>query len=596
LDYSIEKGKAVKNREIADLLDRIADALEIKGESGFRVVAYRKGARILQDLTEDVETVAREGRLQAIPGIGSGLAEKIEEYLKTGKMAKYREVMEGIPESLLGLLEIQGLGGKTIHLMHEKLGVRGLDDLKRVIKDGSLAELYGMGAKKVDNIRKGIEAHERVEERISIYEASLIADDVIAYLKKSPLVNRVSSAGSLRRMKETVGDIDILATGKKGGEIIAYFARYPQTTRILAEGGTKGSIVVKTEAIERQVDLRIVEDSEYGAALLYFTGSKAHNIKLRGMAKDRGLKISEYGIFKGDRRVAGREEKDVYAVLGMPWIPPEIREDTGEVEAALEGKLPELVTCDDVRGDLHVHSTWSDGNVTIPDLAEIARGLGFEYIALCDHSESAKYARGLTAERLNKQFKEIDELNKRLKGFRVLKGIEVDILADGSLDCPESLLKELDFVVAAVHSGFKKNVTERMLKAMEDPYLSAIAHPSGRLISRREGYDVDLDRVLKAAARTGTALELNAYFDRLDLNEHYLKEAKKLGVKVSLGTDTHYANGMAMMRFGVGVARRAWLEKTDILNCLSTDELLRWASRRKTAERTRHAKPRRRRA
>jgi DNA polymerase (family 10) len=564
----------MKNREIAGLFDDIADALEIRGESGFKVVAYRKAARTLQDMTEDIETVAREGRLRAIPGVGSGLAEKIGEYLKTGKIAKYHEVMAGIPESLLDLLKIQGLGGKTIHLMHEKLGVRNLADLKRVIEDGSLADLYGMGARKVDNIRTGIKAREHVVERISIYEASLIADDIIAYFKNSPLVGRVSPAGSLRRMKETVGDIDILATGRKGAEIISGFTRYPRTSRILAEGGTKGSIVVRTDTAERQVDLRIVDESAYGTALIYFTGSKAHNIKLRGMAKNRGLKISEYGVFKGSRRIAGREEEDVYRVLGMTWIPPEMREDAGEVEAALENRLPALVSCDDIRGDLHVHSDWSDGTVTIAGLAEIARGLGFEYIALCDHSESAYYARGLTPERLKRRCREIEDLNKRWKGFRVLKGIEADILADGTLDCPESLLAKLDFVVGAVHSGFKKNVTERMLKALENPYLSTIAHPSGRLISRREGYEVDLGAVLKGAARTGKAMELNAYFDRLDLNEFYLKEARKLGVKISIGTDTHGADGMQMMRFGVGIARRAWLEKGDVLNSLSVDELL----------------------
>jgi DNA polymerase (family 10) len=564
----------MKNKEIAGLFDRIADALEIKGESGFRVVAYRKAARILDDMTEDVETVAAEDRLEKIPGIGKGLADHVKEYLRTGTLKKCREAMAGIPERLLELLEIQGLGGKTIHLMHEKLGVRNLADLKRVIKNGSLAGLYGMGEKKVENIQKGIEARERAGERISIYEASLVAESVIAYLKKSPLIGRVSAAGSLRRMKETVGDIDILATGKKGAEIIRYFTRFPNTIRVLAEGGTKGSIVVKTEAVERQVDIRIVDETEYGAALLYFTGSKAHNIKLRGLAKDRGLKISEYGIFRGSKRLAGRTEEEVYKVLRMPWVPPEMREDTGEVELAMKGRLPVLVECDDIRGDLHVHSDWSDGNVSIGELAKIARGLGFEYIALCDHSQSAAYAGGLSPERLKKHSREIDELNEKMKGFRILKGIEVDILADGSLDCPDLLLRDLDFVVGAIHSGFKRNVTERMLKAMENPYLSTIAHPSGRLISRREGYEVDLEKVIRGAARTGKALELNAYYDRLDLNEFRLREAKKLGVKISLGTDTHYAHGMDMMRFGVGIARRAWLEKGDMLNCLTADELL----------------------
>lgn len=564
----------MKNGEVADIFDKIADALEIKGESGFKVVAYRKASRILQDMTEDVETVAREDRLEKIPGIGEGLARKISEYLKTGTMSKYREAMAGIPESLIGLLEIQGLGGKTVHLMHEELGVKDLGDLKRVIADGSLANLYGLGEKKVDNIRKGLEARERMAERISICEAALIADDIVAYLSKAPGISRVSAAGSLRRMKETVRDIDILACGKNGAEIIRYFVSNPNTLRVLAEGDTKGSVVVRAGETERQVDLRIVDESEYGAALLYFTGSKAHNIKLRGLAKDRGLKISEYGVFRGAKRLASREEEDCYRVLGMPWIPPEMREDRGEVDLALEGRLPRLLEALDIRGDLHVHTRASDGNLSLREVVDLARKMDYAYVAICDHSQAAKYAHGLAADRLLAEIEEIEAFNKTLKGFRVLKGIEVDILADGSLDLADALLGRLDFVVAAIHSGFKKNVTERMLKALESPHVRTIAHPSGRLISRREGYDVDLDRVIDAAARHGKALELNAYFDRLDLDEIHLKKAKERGVKITIGTDTHFAEGLAMMRFGVGIARRAWLEKGDVLNCLSADELL----------------------
>jgi DNA polymerase (family 10) len=564
----------MKNREIAALFDKIADALEIKGETGFKVVAYRKASRILQDMTEDVEAVAKAGRLETIPGIGEGLAKKILEYVETGRMSKYAEVMKGVPESLLGLLEIQGLGGKTVHLMHEELGVEDLDGLKRAIADGSLAKLYGMGEKKVENIRKGIEARERVAERISICEAALVADEVIAYLGKAPGISRVSAAGSLRRMKETVGDIDILACGKDGAGIIRYFTRYPNAVRVLAKGETKGSVVVRAAETERQVDLRIVDASEYGAALLYFTGSKAHNIKLRGLAKDRGLKISEYGVFRGTKRLASREEEDCYRVLGMPWIPPEMREDRGEVELALEDRLPRLVELPDIKGDLHVHTRASDGNLSLAEVVSLARKMGYSYVAICDHSQAAKYAHGLAADRLAAEIAEIEALNRTLKGFRVLKGSEVDILADGSLDFPDELLGRLDFVVAAVHSGFKKNVTARMLKALENPYVRTIAHPSGRLISGREGYDVDLDRVIEAAAKRGKALELNAYFDRLDLDELHLKRAKEKGVKITIGTDTHFADGLAMMRFGLGIARRAWLGKDDILNCLGADELL----------------------
>jgi DNA polymerase (family 10) len=564
----------MKNTEVAGILEKIADALEIKGESGFKVVAYRKAARILQDMTEDIETVAREARLETIPGIGEGLAKKIGEYIETGTMSKFRELMADIPESLLGLLEIQGLGGKTVHLMNKELGVKDLDGLKRAIADGSLANLRGMGEKKVENIRKGIEARERGAERISICEAARVADDIIAYLSKAPGISRVSAAGSLRRMRETVGDIDILACGKDGAKIIGAFVRGPGVLRILAEGDTKGSIVIRAGDIERQVDLRVVAEKEYGAALLYFTGSKAHNIKLRGLAKGRGLKISEYGIFRGVKRLAGREEEDCYRVLGMPWIPPEMREDRGEVELAGEGRLPRLVEAGDIKGDLHVHTRASDGDLSLAEVVGLARKMGYSYVAICDHSKAAKYAHGLATDRLAAEIEEIEAFNRSLKGFRVLKGSEVDILADGSLDFPDELLGRLDFVVAAIHSGFKKNVTERMLKALENPHVRTIAHPSGRLISRREGYEVDLDRVIDGAARHGKALELNSYCDRLDLDELHLKRAKEKGVRITMGTDTHFADGLAMMRFGLGIARRAWLGPDDILNCLDADELL----------------------
>ena len=563
----------MKNKEIAALFYRIADALEIKGEVAFKVLAYRKAASILEELGQDVESLANEEKLQTIPGIGSGIAAKIEEYLKSGKMKKYEEALSGIPESLLELLEVRNLGAKTVQLAHKELGVRNLEDLKKVIRNGSLSALHGMGEKRVDNILKGIQSYEKAQERVPIYVALTLAEEVLTYLKDAPGIKRLSAAGSLRRMKETVGDIDILASGKDGASIIRFFASHPRVTRILAEGTTKGSVVIASEAGERQVDLRIVDDAEFGAALQYFTGSKAHNIKLRGLAKDRGLKISEYGVFRGAERLAGRDEADVYATLGLPLFPPEMREDRGEIELALKGSLPEIVDYSDIRGDLHVHSDWSDGHVTLSGLADLADGLGYHYLAVCDHSQAAKYAGGLTPDRLRRQMKEITALNNKRKGVRLLKGTEVDILADGSLDFPDELLAKLDVVVASIHSGFKKNVTARLLKAMENPHLDIIGHPSGRLISGREGYDVDLEAVLEGARRLGKALELNSYYDRLDLNEFYLKRAKELGVSVSLGTDTHTSGGLQMMRFGVGIARRAWLGKNHILNCLSLVQL-----------------------
>lgn len=565
----------MKNKELAALFSRIGDALEIKGEMGFKIIAYRRAARILEDLTDDIEKIARENKLQEIPGIGSGIAKKIEEYLKTGQMEKYKEALSEIPESLLNLLEIQNLGARTLHLAHNELGVKNLEDLKRVIKNGSFVKLYGLGEKKAENIKKGIEIYEQAQERIPIFEAVNIVEEVIEYLKKCSYISRLSPAGSLRRMKETVGDIDILAAGKNGAQIIRYFTQFPGVSRVLAAGETKGSAMISTQRGERQVDLRILDGSEYGAALQYFTGSKAHNIKLRSMAREKGFKISEYGVFRGDKKIAGYDEEEVYKTLNLPLIPPELREDRGEIELALQGHLPQVVNYSDIKGDLHIHSRYSDGNLSLREIAELTKELGYEYIAICDHSQSTKYAYGLTSECLKQQIKEIDQLNQELKEIKLLKGTEVDILQDGQLDFPNEILKELDIVVAAIHSGFKKNVTERILRAMDNPFVTIIAHPSGRLISKREGYDVDLEKILQEAKSKQKALELNAYYDRLDLNEFYLKKAKEKGIKISIGTDAHYAGGFQMMRFGVGIARRAWLEKKDILNCLSHNQLIR---------------------
>lgn len=572
---------SMKNKELARMFDRIADALEIKGETGFRVVAYHNAARALENLNEDVAELAASGKLKDVPGIGTGTADKIEEFLTKGRMKRYDEVMAGVPAGLLELLEVQGLGGKTIHLAWTELGVKDRADLSRVIADGSLAKLKGMGEKKVENIRRGLDLHEKARARISIYEAMTIVDQLLPHLRKSPKVAQVEAAGSLRRMRETIGDIDILACGQDGSAIIRHFIAYSGVERVLGAGGTKSSVLITGPSGPRQVDLRVVDRSAFGAALQYFTGSKSHNIKLRGMAKDRGLKISEYGVFKGAKRIAGEDEESVYRSLGLPLIPPEMREDRGEVELALKGKLLRPIGYGDMRGDLHVHSVHSDGRQTLAELADLGKKMGYDYIAVCDHSRSASYANGMSIEALRKEMKAIDALNAKLKGFTLLKGVEVDIRADGSLDFPDSILKELDFVVASIHSGFKKNVTERMIKALLNPFVDIIGHPTGRLISGREGYEVNIDRVIEAAAQKGKALELNAYFDRLDLNEANLKKAKDKGVRICLGTDTHAADGLAMMRFGVGIARRAWLEKGDVLNGLTAAALNKWKKDRR---------------
>ncbi|UCD19682.1 MAG: DNA polymerase/3'-5' exonuclease PolX [candidate division WOR-3 bacterium] len=561
----------MKNKELARIFDRIADALEFKGEMVFRVLAYRKAARIIDDLVEDVEVLNREGRLSDVPGIGAGIAKKIAEYLETGKMKKYIEVTKGIPESLLNMLDIQNLGPKTLALANRELGVETIADLKKAIRNGKLAGLPRMGEKKAENISKGIELYEKGHERLSIAVAEKVANDVIGYMEQKAAIKDISAAGSLRRWKETIGDVDILVTGTSGSKIVRMFTEFPGTERVLASGATKGSIVVEGGV---QVDLRIVEPKSYGAALQYFTGSKAHNVRCRNIARTKGMKLSEYGLFKGKRMVAGKMEAEIYKMLGLGYIPPELREDRGEIEAAFKKKLPRLVELKDIKGDLQMHSVYSDSDATIVALVGAAERLRYGYILITDHSKSAAYAHGLEFDRLKKQWREIDRINAKQKKVRVLKGTEVDILPSGKLDYPDKILKEFDLVVASIHQGFKKNVTERMCAAMDNPYVDIIGHPTGRLISSREGYAVDLHRVMEKAVETKTWLECNAFWDRLDLSDANLRVAKEMGIKISLGTDAHDTKGLRWMKFGVATARRGWLEPRDVVNTYPLKRLL----------------------
>ena len=567
-----------KNKTLAELFSKLADALDFLGENPFKVGAYRKASRVLEDYPADVEEVYRKGGVEAlvkIPGIGERIAKKIAEFLETGRMRKYEEVISQVPEDLLRLMEVQGIGPKTLKLAYEALGVRSVEDFKRVLEDGSLAKLPGMGAKKVENIKRGLELYEKMSERIPLGLAYPLVREVIAEMEKVPAVRSISACGSFRRMKETVGDLDILCTGSDGRGIVDHFVHLSGVTRVLAAGETKGSVIFHDRY---QVDLRVVPKESYGAALQYFTGSKQHNIHLRTIAKGLGLKISEYGVFRGSERVGGEEEEDVYRALGLPWIPPELREDWGEVEAAQGGKLPRLVGYDEVKGDLHVHSRYSDGTATLEELLEEAKRRGWQYIAVCDHSQGAKYAKGLSIERLMEKVKRIRELNKASQGPKLLAGTEVDILSDGSLDYPDEVLEQLDLVVAAIHSWRKdEDVTPRILKAMEHPHVHIIAHPTGRLISTREGYRVDVDRLIEKAAETRTALEINAYYDRLDLNDLNTRKARDMGVKLAIGTDAHNLGQLWMIDLGVGVARRGWCEPEDLLNTMDYEELLRWA-------------------
>lgn len=572
----------MRNQALAHMFDRIADVLEFKGELQFRVLAYRKASRVLQDLRDDIETIWKEGKLEDIPGIGEGMAKKIDEYLSTGKMTKYEEVTKGIPSSLIDLLNIQSLGPKTLALAYEKLRVKNLEDLKRVIADGSLAKLPRMGDKKVQSISKGIELFVASHERMSLGIALPLAERVIEELKKAVKVGRISTAGSLRRLKETIGDIDILCEGTDTTKIIEKFTQLPVVERVLASGGTKASVIADGGI---QVDLRVVEPASYGAALQYFTGNKDHNVKLRGIAKDKGLKINEYGVFKGEKRLGGKDEEDIYKIVGVPIMEPELREDRGEIEAALAGTLPKLVTRSDIEGDFHVHSIYSDGSDSLETLAEKAVSLGYSFIAICDHSKSANYAGGLSETTLLKQIAEIKKVNARFKGegFRLLAGSEVDIKADGTLDFSDDILKKLDVVIASIHSGFKQRVTERMTTAMKNPYVHIIGHPTGRLISRREGYEVDLGKVMEAAGDTRTALEINGFFDRLDLTDIASRKAKELGITMAIGTDSHNTAHLEFMKFGLAVARRGWLEKKDLLNTRKPEAILKWLKAKKAA-------------
>ncbi|MDI6704457.1 MAG: DNA polymerase/3'-5' exonuclease PolX [bacterium] len=560
----------MKNQVISEMFERMADVLEFKGENVFKINAYRKASRIIQNLTEDIENIWKMGRLREIPGVGEGIAKKIDEYLHTGKMKKYDEVTHDVSDSLIELMNIPGMGSKTLSLVHKELGVKNLEDLKMVIEDGRLARLPKIGEKKVENIKRGIERLSVMRERLLLGRVLPLVEWIIEDLKKKTKVSQIAPAGSLRRMKETIGDIDILTAGKDGRRIIEQFTHLPQVKEILVSGETKGSIITHGGI---QIDLRVVPEESFGAALQYFTGSKAHNIKLRDMAKSRGLKINEYGIFKGEVRLGGQAEEEIYSLLGLPWIPPELREDRGEIEASLEGNLPELVDYQDILGDLHIHSNYSDGTSSIEEIAIKARELGYKFVAICDHSQSVKYAGGLSEDQLLHQIEEIKEINERIDGIKILAGNEVDIKQDGTLDYPDSILAKLDIVIAAIHQGFRKQVTERMIKAMENPYVNIIAHPTGRLISGREGYGVNLDLILEKAAETNTLLEINAYYDRLDLNDINCRKAKKLGIRFSIGTDAHHVDQLWMIRLGVGVARRAWINKLDLINTYPLNEL-----------------------
>jgi len=557
-----------KNKELARIFERMADMLEFLGDNPYRISTYRRVAEVLSELGEDVEELVRTGKIYHIHGIGQSSIEKIMEYLRTGKVSAYEELRQKVPEDLLELLEVPGIGVKTLRLAYDRLKVRTKEDFINAVKSGKLAFLPGMGEKKIQNILRGLELWEKSKERMTLLEAYGIGMSILKHFEAlKGLYENIELAGSLRRRKENIGDIDILISAKKENwpKLHQHFITYAGVKEVLLSGETKSSVVLQEG---RQVDLRTVEPHQWGAALQYFTGSKEHNVRLRDIAKAMGLKLSEYGLFKADteERIGGSTEEEIYELLGMEWIPPEIRENTGEIELAIQRALPRLVELKDIKGDFHMHSNWSDGLNPLEEMVEACYQLGYEYMVIGDHSQSARVANGLDPARYKEQFKLIERLNQYYnpKGFYILRGCEVDILPDGSLDLPDSLLEEFDFVVASIHSRFNQDNTYRILKAMENPFVNLIGHPTGKAYGTRQGYPLDMERIIQMAKETNTALELNTY--RADLSPENIRRCMEVGVMIAVVTDAHSTKHLFYMELGVGLARRGWAVPELVLN------------------------------
>ncbi len=570
----------IHNQEIARLFNRYATLLEIDRANAFRVRAYKNAARTIENMPHSIAEMVTKGEdLSVLPSIGKDLAYKLADITATGKFAELAAIEKRIPAALADLAEVPGLGPKRVKLLYDALKIKSMPDLAAAVRRGELHQLHGFGPKLEETILKAIEAKVTSSKRISIFAAEQIAGPMVAYLKAVPGSKRVIVAGSFRRRRETVGDLDILATADQGGRIIDAFAKYEEVAEIRSKGSTRATVRMKSGL---QVDLRVVAAKSYGAALVYFTGSKPHNIQLRRMGIRRGLKINEYGVFRRERWIAGRSEKDVYAEVGLPWIEPELRENAGEIDAALSHKLPKLVTLAKIRGDLHTHTNASDGNATVEEMARAAAARGYEYIAISDHTKHVGITHGLDARQLKRQMKAIDRLNTRKPGILVLKAAEVDILPDGGLALSDDVLADLDLVIAAVHTKLTLGVeaqTERIMRAMDNPYVNIIAHPSGRLIGAREPYAVDMSRLMQAAKERRVYLEVNGQPSRLDLDDRHCRMAEELGVKVALNTDAHSSETLGYMRYAIDQARRGWLEAKDVLNTRPWPQLQRLLAR-----------------
>lgn len=562
------------NQELANIFYEIADILEMQ-KVQWKPNAYRNAARALESLGEDVgEIYKREGKtgLEEIHGIGEALAKKIIGYIETGKVKKLEELRKTIPKGVIELMKVQGIGVKKALKLHEELGIESVKQLEEAAKKHKIQDIETFKQKTEENILEGIEFMKKNKGRVLLGLALPVAKDIETRLKGLKEVKEAIAAGSLRRMEETIGDIDILVIADESEPVVDFFTKMPIVKRTLARGDTKAVIITKDNI---QVDMRIIKPGSFGSALQYFTGNKSHNIHLRRIAIKKGLKLSEYGIFKCKRQVAGKTEEEVYKKLGMLYIEPELRTERGEIEAALKRKLPKLVSYHDVKGDFHMHTKWSDGDNSIEEMAKSAKSLGLKFIAITDHGSDKGMSR-VNEKQLEKQIKEIEKINKKINGIEILKGIEVDIKGDGSLSLSDSILKKLDIVIASVHSGFKfpeDKQTKRVLKALDNPYVNILGHPTGRLIQKRKPINLNLERIYKKARERGIILEINASLDRLDLSDGYVREAIEKGVKFTIGTDSHNEKQLNQMRLGIGVARRGWAEKKDLINTLDLKKL-----------------------
>ncbi len=566
----------VHNNDISKIFNKVADLLEIADENQFRIRAYRNAARTIAGLSKNIADIVEHGEdLTQFSGIGEDLAGKIKEIVETGTLKQLEDLEEKVPEDLSNMMKIADLGPKRVKQIHQELGIKTLEELEQAVKNDDIKKLKGFGDKIQTKIKDNIERRKKggQQERFKLHVAEKIAQPLLKYLKNTDRVKQVVIAGSYRRHKETVGDIDILVTCKRGTDIIDRFVNYEDVDTVVSKGDTRSTVILRNNF---QVDLRVVQEDSYGAALLYFTGSKAHNVKIRKMANERDLKINEYGVFNGADRIASETEDKVYQTVDLTYIEPELREDLGEIKAAQDNKLPELITLKDIKGDLQSHTKATDGKFSLEEMADAAKEKGYEYLAITDHSKRVTVAKGLDEKRLRAQLEKINELNEKYNGFKILKSVEVDILKDGSLDLSDDVLKELDIVIASVHYNLnlsKEKQTNRVLRAMDNKYFNILAHPTGRLIGQREPMDIDLENVLKAAKENGCFVELNAQPDRLDLSDVYCKLAKEMGVKIAISTDAHARSDLDNMKYGVYQAQRGWLESKDVLNTRSWSEL-----------------------